>query len=459
MRRDSQSLIRALVGLLTCAFGLLATSPGLGQAARDFEPTDAGWTGLSDFVSMAEEMDIDLVVADQIDWHEQSPDEVLIFVYPQSGLEIANAANYVVDGGHMLIADDFGASTPFLDRLDVTRVNVETDSLPHDHFVQENRALPIFEPDGRHPLLSGVDTLVANHPAVLLNVGGPVVSYVDGGGLVYDMNLGDGKVLLFADASLLINHMLSVADNGLLAQNALAYLCASRQPCSVRLVVRDFEQYGRYESKDPDDGSDEFSGQIEALNDIISDFMEEMPAARLLYYLGILLSAGLALYLAAIFRLRPSRPYSRYIAGTTSDVPEPQSEFDWNLSRFGSGGRDTNYALPLAILKEVFEELFLSDLGCWQAASDARPGVQKLGEIFARKHLTGHAPGEAERIEAEVVDLLASYARIPTRHRVFLDSDAYFSERDLINIYRRTRRILQMMGLEEEYERRTRSLV
>ncbi|MFW6053219.1 MAG: hypothetical protein ACOC9J_00225, partial [Persicimonas sp.] len=180
---------------------------------------------------------------------------------------------------------------------------------------------------------------------------------------------------------------------------------------------------------------------------------------RLLYYLGILLSAGLALYLAAIFRLRPSRPYSRYIAGTTSDVPEPQSEFDWNLSRFGSGGRDTNYALPLAILKEVFEELFLSDLGCWQAASDARPGVQKLGEIFARKHLTGHAPGEAERIEAEVVDLLASYARIPTRHRVFLDSDAYFSERDLINIYRRTRRILQMMGLEEEYERRTRSLV
>ncbi|QDG54350.1 DUF4350 domain-containing protein [Persicimonas caeni] len=446
-----------VVCLVTAASTVVAQeSPG----GKDFDPASDAWTGLSRLVALAEKQGITIEVVDQIDWSEQSPDEPIIFVYPTSGLEIANAANYVVDGGRLFMADDYGASPAFLDRLDVSRVNVAMGELPHDRFVQGNRALPIFEPTGRHPLLEGVDTVVANHPAVLLNVGGPVVSYDEGGGLVYDMNLGDGKVVLFADASLVINHMLSVADNSVLVQNALDYICTGQEQCRAKLIVRDFEQYGRYTPRQPDDDSpDTLSAQLDELNEAISEFMEEMPAGRLLYYLSILLAGGLALYLAAVFRLRASRPYSEYVDNTTREVPSPQSEFDWNLSRFGDGGRETNYALPLAILKEVFEELFLEDLGYWPISGENRPSVEKLGREFGRKYTQGHLPTEAQRMEQEVTDLLATYARIPTRHRVFLDSDAYFSERDLIKIYRRTRRVLEIMGLEGEYERRTRSLV
>jgi hypothetical protein len=455
-------LVRHVLG--ACAFLALALTSGAGLAqsssAGDFDPADDSWRGLSRFVELARDQGIDVEIAQELNWSKQDPEEVLVFVHPRAGLKISSAAGYVIDGGRMLLADDFGVSSPFLERLDVSRVNVEMDNLPHARFVHGNPALPIFEPTGRHPLLDGVDTLVANHPAVLLNVGGPVVSYDDGGGLIYDMNLGEGKAVLFGDASLLINHMLSVADNGLLAQNTLDYLCRSRDRCRMRLFVGEFDQHGRYRSREPSSRDrDGFADQIESLNELISDFMEEMPAARLLYYLGILLAAGLALYLAAVFRIRPSQPYSRYIDKITRDVPDPQSEFDWNLSRFGGGGRETNYALPLAILKEVFEELFLSDLGYWPISEGERPSINDLGRAFARKHLTDERQGRSQQAEREVVDLLATYASIPTRHRVFLDSDAYFSERDLINIYRRTRRVLTLMGLEEEYERRTRSLV
>lgn len=441
---------------------VLASSAALAQSstAGDFDPVDDSWRGLSRFVELARDQGVDIEIAGELNWSTQAPDEVLIFVHPRAGLKISSAAGYVIDGGRMLVADDFGVSSPFLERLDVSRVKVEMDNLPHQRFVHGNPALPVFEPTGRHPLLDGVNTLVANHPAVLLNVGGPVVSYDDGAGLIYDMNLGEGKAVLFGDASLLINHMLSVADNGLLAKNTLDYLCRGRDRCRARLFVGDFEQHGRYRSRQPDArDSDGFSAQLDSLNELISDFMEQMPAARLLYYLGILLAAGLALYLAAVFRIRPSQPYSRYIDKITRDVPDPQSEFDWNLSRFGGGGRETNYALPLAILKEVFEELFLSDLGYWPISEGERPTINEMGRAFAKKHLSDKGQGGSQHLEREVVDLLATYASIPTRHRVFLDSDAYFSERDLINIYRRTRRVLTLMGLEEEYERRTRSLV
>lgn len=470
MKRADRMLIRALLiwaRALACAVALLcaplgvttATAQPEGQGA-DFDPKSESWTGLSRFIALAEAQGIEVELADSIDWNEQSPDEPIFLVYPTKGLEIANAANYVVDGGRILIADDFGASPAFLDRLDVSRVNVDMGELPHDRFVHGNRALPIFEPDGRHPLLEGVDTVVANHPAVLLNVGGPVVAYSEGGGLVYDMNLGEGKVVLLGDASLVINHMLSVADNSMLVQNTFDYLCPDREPCRAKLIVRDFDQYGRYTPREPDDdGPATLSAQLDELNEVISDFMEQMPAGRLLYYLSILLAGGLALYLAAVFRLRASRPYSEYVHNSTRDVPEPQSEFDWNLSRFGDGGRETNYALPLAIFKEVFEELFLDDLGHWPISAENRPSVEQLGREFGTKYLLNRMPSEAERLEQEVTDLLAAFARIPTRHRVFLDSDAYFSERDLIKIYRRTRRVLEIMGLEEEYERRTRSLV
>ena len=305
---------------------------------------------------------------------------------------------------------------------------------------------------------SGVGKVVANHPTVLTNVGGPVIAYDDGGGIVYDMNLGAGKVIVYGDASMLINHMLAVADNAILAENTVEYLCEGRTECRAQLIVGSFEQTGNYVSGD-ETQNQALADRIEDWNEALEQVMENLPASQLLYYLGILLAAGLSLYLAAVFPVRKSREYSHYITDAGSEVADPQAEFDWNLSRFGGGGRETNYALPLAILKEMFEEMFLEKLGRWENDEKERADVQTLGAEYRRQYLADVDPQLADQIESEVVDLLATFAQIPTRHRVFLDSDAYFSERDLIKIYRRTKDVLRHMGLEEEYERRTRSLV
>lgn len=438
-----------------------STSVGSQGAGADYRIESDAWNGLSRTLEIAGQTGATLEPARTLDYGELKPEDSLVIVYPRQPLNVESLASWVVDGGRLLLADDFGEAGSFLERLDIDRETPPPAALPHEEFAGGKPAVPLFRPDGVHPLLTGVGRVVANHPAVLRHRGGPVVGYSAGGGVVYDMNLGEGKVIVFGDASLLINQMVAAGDNGRLVQNATGYLCRGEPDgCTIDLYVGRFEQVGEYRGGDQDDSDlSEMELAIERFNETVSAVQEDIARSNLLYYLSLLMAAGLSMYLAAAFSISPPRRYSQYIAEAVRDVPAPQSEFEWNVSRFGADRRETNYALPLSILKEIFEELFLEELGVWGQRPGDRPKVSELARRFAERYLQDRAPREREKLEREVEDLLGTFARIPTRHRVFLDSDAYFSDRDLIQLYRRTKRILKIMGLEEEYERRTRTLV
>lgn len=438
--------------------------PGLDakSGARDYAMDNGDWNGLQDFMVLARAQGITLQVHERLDYESMKVDEPWIILYPQRALKASSLSRYIIDGGRVLLADDFGQSDELLARLDLSRLMPTEGALPHQEFVDQNPALPILRPRGIHPLLKDVEVLVANHPAVLFNVGGPVVPYSESGGLVYDMNLGKGKVIVMADASLFINHMVLMADNDKLLRNSLAYICQEQpQGCQVHLVVGDFEQvgsFGRDESRNLLGLSKDLVEDVTTLNETISKAMKELPTQQLFYYLSILLVAGLAVYLYTIFPVRKTRPYSAYLSDQREAIAHPQSEFDWNLSRFMHGSASMNYALPVAILKELFEELFLKELGLWERAEqEARPTVTELGALFRERYLSSWSPEEAQAQEQEIVELLAQLARVPTRHRVFMDSEVYFSERDLLKVHDRSLRALELMGLKDHYDRRTRS--
>jgi hypothetical protein len=406
---------------------------------------------------MASSAGIELKSTETLDYGTLEADDRVIVVYPQTEVDVGSLADFVVDGGRLLWVDDFGQSDALLKRLDIGRETPSIEQLPHRRFASGRQGLPVFHPEGIHPLLEGVSTVVANHPAVLTHEGGPVVPYQERGGLVYDMNLGRGKVVVFGDASLLINQMLRVADNRRLADNTLDYLCkGTAGACAPRLAIGRFSQTGRYGEGN---SSREWENWRETINTAIREVQERIPSSPLLYYLAILLTIGLGLYLATVFSFRRPRPYSDYVEGTLDEVPSPQSEFEWNLSRFDANRRETNFALPLAILKEIFEEIVLRDLDMWHADSDHRPSVVQIANRFSDRYLQDYPRERRDELEKKFKDVIASFARIPTRHRVFLDSDAYFSDKDLIQLYQRATSVLEFMDLEEEYERRTRPFV
>ena len=280
-----------------------------------------------------------------------------------------------------------------------------------------------------------------------------MLAFDRGGGLVYDMNLGDGKVVIASDASLFINQMLEQADNEVFLANALRYLCRDRVGCQPILVTRRFEQTGSYSDSPLELGD---GAAFDALNEAIADFLDALPGEEFLYWLSLLLAMGLAIYAATVFPIRATRPYSAYITDFLEGVPWPQSEFDWNVARFGRGSRTMNHALPMAILKEIFEELFLGALGHWSESRDSRPDVRSLADEFVARYMHDEPDAERARARDEVMELLGMFAQIPPRSRVFLDSDAHISEKDLLRYHRRALHVLTTMGLHDEYQRRTR---
>ena len=424
----------------------------------DYEEQSGDWNGLRDFLTLAQGAGVSIERLEALDYDDLDPSRPLILVYPRQALRHRSLSRFVIDGGRILLADDFGASEEFLRRLDVDRVSPIKGTLPHERFLQNNPALPILRAKGLHPLLEGVETIVANHPSVLYNIGGPVLSFDVDGGLVYDMNLGEGKVIVVSDSSMMINHMVTLGDNEVFWQNAVTYLCGELDPCTPRMVVGDFEQRGAFGGEEGLGKKEEIVESVDSFNKTVAEVMEQFPASKLYYYLGILLAVGLAVYLYTIFPMRRTRPYSAYLSDRREQTHAPQSEFDWNLARFAHGSSAMNYALPVSILKEVFEELFLKELGAWDRDHGERPKIQELARLYADRYLVSrYPPAEVRRESARLADLLGTLAKVPTRHRVFLDSDTYFSERDLLGIHDLAIHYLDHMGLKQAYERRTRT--
>ncbi|MEC9398427.1 MAG: DUF4350 domain-containing protein [Myxococcota bacterium] len=477
MKRSRQTRARQI--MLALAFLCLATpsqaqEPAPGEGATDegsgYALESGDWDGLRDFITLAKGEEVEVVTHTSLDYNELSLEEPLLIVYPKQALRAGSLSRFIIDGGNVILADDFGESDALLDRLSVSRIEPMRGALPHGEFLERNPALPVVRARGVHPLLKDVQFVVGNHPAVLYNIGGPVLGYSEDGGLVYDMNFGEGKAIVVADSSMLINHMLLVGDNDQFWRNALSYACVDVSPCKLHVYVGAFEQTGSWGSEDDILGNkEEISEKIASFNESLDDMMQRLPAEQLFYYLGILLALGLILYLYTIFPMRRTRPYSAYLSDAQASTHPPQSEFDWNLSRFVHGASAMNYALPVSILKEVFEELFLREMGFWdgrgESGDDAgreqqsanRPKVPELADMFTERYMDVYTMEQKRKMRQQLTELLATFAQVPTRHRVFLDSDTYFSERDLLRVHKRSLEILDIMGLKEEYERRTRS--
>ncbi len=462
------SFLFLLCALPTSTLAQAPPEEGAGGDDSGYSLDSGDWDGLRDFITLAEGEGVEVVTHTSLDYNELSLEEPLLIVYPKQALRAGSLASFIIDGGNVILADDFGQSDALLDRLSVQRLEPMRGALPHGEFLDRNPALPVVRARGVHPLLKDVQFVVGNHPAVLYNIGGPVLGYSEDGGLVYDMNFGEGKAIVVADSSMLINHMLLVGDNDQFWRNALSYSCAELSPCKLHVYVGAFEQTGSWGSEDDILGNkEEISEKIASFNESLDDMMQRLPAEQLFYYLGIMLSLGLILYLYTIFPMRRTRPYSAYLSDAQASTHPPQSEFDWNLSRFVHGASAMNYALPVSILKEVFEELFLREMGFWEGGDKngasgqeqeaPRPKVPELAEMFAERYMDVYTMEQKRKMRQQLTELLATFAQVPTRHRVFLDSDTYFSERDLLRIHKRSLEILDIMGLKEEYERRTRS--
>ncbi|MEO1272311.1 MAG: hypothetical protein AAFX99_29795, partial [Myxococcota bacterium] len=316
---------------------------------------------------------------------------------------------------------------------------------------------------GKHPLLDGVKSVVANHPSALSTRGGAILPFLDEAyGLVYDMRLAKGKVIVLGDASLAINHMLDVRDNRRFMANAIEYLCRDVEgTCRPVLLVGDFKLSGNYTPtrESDDDVSGWLGGTLDQFNEALEQLDDYVPPHNAVYYASLLLMGGVVVFLLTIFPVRKPGDVEPEI-GPPSGVA-PLSEFEWNLQRFERLGHQANYALPVAVLKSEFERLFFQALAPGEtippaSSAERNAFLRRVGQRYVERVAAEDSAVNKVKLHKRTLTLLKTFSKLPPRHRLFLDSEASFSERDMMRIHDQCREILGNLGLGADYERRIR---
>jgi hypothetical protein len=445
-----------------------AFAPGPSEADYDYQNSE--WNGLSDWYrhETARGRRLRMDVALELTSHPL--DVPLVLVYPTRALPVPELVAFVERGGRLLVADDFGTSGPLVQALGLTRV---VGTAPHRELLRGNADLPVVRAASTHPLLEGVAVVVANHPALLvvpsLRVGPvPVLPFdAPGYGLLYDLSVGEGRAIVLSDPSLLINFMREVGDNARLASNLVDALCGGRDECELAVVSGERGRVrgagvSRREARRAPPPAEALAQQMQRsarrLNTALEELAHLRPDRRGVYFAGVFLALGVAVFLFSALPLGRPRwlAFSLRLAGGVRS----RSEFEWNLERLLEGGRNDDFGLPLAILKDEFEEVFLGAL----AQHPSELMVERrydAGQMlrFARRfaeRVTGGEGGPREREEAAARALatLRAMARIPSRNSLVPEVDGRYSERLLRRLYGEARGLLGELGVLDRYERR-----
>jgi hypothetical protein len=331
--------------------------PGLVRAGpADYSPENPDWQGLSKLFRIGAEQGLPLEMRPVLDWSTLRRTDVLLVLYPTAEVSETKLLAFLRAGGRVILADDFGASGPLLERLGVRRVPVRGETVARLH--ADNPALPIATPGPPHPLNEGIGELVTNHPAAFVTSLPAIFQLApQDGAVVVAATLGKGRIVLVSDPSLFINRMLAFGGNEAFARRLLDYLGRKGEDRFV-VVAQGFEERGTPRPgvtvrTPPDDPVSQILGDT---NDLLNEFNDYVLETLWILPLATLL-AGVLLALA-VWILPMNRP--TYDARwTRPGEGPPPSRFERDLTPYLEAGARPNFILPAAVLRDVID----SDLG------------------------------------------------------------------------------------------------
>ena len=446
----------------TCFFSTLAKGFALivvlwcipAVSLEHYKVDNSEWNGLSEFMKMANEMGVKIVPRTVMDFGELSKEDNLLILFPQEKLDAEPLLDFMGDGGRVLLADDFGQGAGLMNQVDVKRAKVPA-MPPHAHFRYDNVGLPIFTTHGKHELLEGVKNFTGNHTAYLTSEYPAIVYYDDTGyGFAYDLNVGEGKLIILGDSSLFINLMTGLEGNRQFVRNAIKYACRGKFPCTLQLYSSKFESRNSYpleKSKTPARRFAGFLDFIKRFNQVLDRLGGKLPYGRALYIGSVILMIGIIFFLVTLFPMVKSS-FLRFSFRPECDS-EGVSEFEWNLSRFDKKGRGADYGFPLSILREEFERRFVSKMEAdgiiTQEILKKKDRLDIFVDTYLRHYYKGRSP---EKTRSKLRSFLFTLAKIPPRHRIYQEEQLHKGERELTELYEFGRDTLRVMGTDFEHE-------
>jgi hypothetical protein len=358
-------------------------------AQADDYDLSANWNGLSTLVGEAQQAGCEVAAPGLLDWSVVGPHDVLFFVYPEVLVDGGRLKRFLAQGGHALVADDFGAASDPLASLEIRR---SPSALPPEvPRFRNHKFLPIAHPTLATELGRVTDELVANHPAHFESSLPATYSFADGIGLVIEGQVGTGYFVALSDPSVLINNMLEIDGNRAFAQGLVRRLCRSGD--RVLLFSHGFTVRG----EPPESGSAiarvnaALAGTNEALHD-------DLIKGRTLWAAAALLAVAALFLFGAGFPGRGSvdlqwTRLSRLLDRDSGSALGPAG-LPWDYSLPSGVVRDEAVDRLSAALGTSTERMGPSELGRRVEAQLGVEAGRRAAELWRELHRLGWRPGE-----------------------------------------------------------------
>lgn len=368
--------------------------------ARPFDVIGGDWEGCSDLVRLARDDlgDGRVRAVDRIDLSTLRPIDSVVILHPERALDVGSYARFMKDGGRVLLLDDYGTGDALLEHFQLHRIPAPDNPAQR---LFDNPSLAIAEPDGVHPVVTGVARVVTNHPtgirhnalSSLLVIrtqseGAPPV-HIAVAGIV-----GKGRFLAIGDPSILMNRMLRYPGNRAFAHGLLAYAADQdtwgKRDGYLYILSGAFEQKGAYGEESG--AATEWGERARALSDAIQSMRRDGLPAPLAYALSVLLGLGLIVWIGR----SATRVHKPITPRFTRAIPlVAQGGVAGHAAVLAAKG--TSRALAMLELKSALEEhlaglleldripspdILLGELTRAKLASSAE--LAELKEVFAR---------------------------------------------------------------------------
>ena len=347
----------ALTCLILAAFSLLLTRAASAEGAHPFDIAGTDWEGAAEFVQLArhELGDARIQATERIDLTHLRPEDSLILLHPEKTLDVGSLARFMRAGGRVILLDDYGRADALLRHFGMERV--ATPRHPADS-VRNDPDLPIAEPAGPHPVVADVRRVVTNHPTGVKHPDLSPILKVRGQGepdvlVAVAGAVGQGRLLVVGDPSIVMNSMLRYADNRGFGRALVRYAGEDdtwgKRGGHVYIAAGDFAQDGAFGADDS--MLTDLGGRLRGLEDALATVRHEGFPPWALYAVAVLVGLGVVIWVGA----NAGRIHRPLVPRFTRPIPL--------IAQGGVAGRaamlsapQTSRALAMLELKSALEE-------------------------------------------------------------------------------------------------------
>lgn len=429
LRAGTAALVIAALSIVALAIAgggqVAAAQTGTGEnestLPADYDIDSREWNGLHTLTAVARGLGLRVQATPDVDWGDLGADDILFVVYPETRVDPGHLASFVRNGGHVLIADDFGDSIDVLGRLGMLRE--QGGGVRTERFYRDLDYAPIATPVApNHPLAQNVDELVTNVPGVLTQVRGADVVFAFGpeAAVVTTGTVGRGRFVVVSDASIFINRMMQFEGNLQFAINAIRYLAREDRAVRLVLLTREFNISGEPVALFPSGSvEDKVSGATLDVNRLLDEGNDYLLTEWALRAVAIILA--LVIGFLVVWSLPSLRRDDLEGSWTRTVAPAMAEDYDTVVERYDQPGQGANFALPAAVLRDTLNR----DLARALRHNDPLGVMQQSQLIEAVRTLHGADAAQIlERIHPRLKTL-------PPRHQASsMGGESHLSQRD-----------------------------